>query len=277
MSNLDIEAALRSHRRPDGRYAAPEPHPGDKPDRHKPLHAALAAALREPPDPKHAAEAAQHLIEAFPNCRIGRAAYATGLADIVVDEGIPPCVVRHACRRVRAEAKSLPPLAELRTMMIAESRARLDLLIKVTFFSHQLADARERDMKEAERIAAAAARHGVTLDPGDLVDAWRGITVGWLHQRINLSAMRAGEDFEDADCLIAALEIGRPPEAFHDAAALVPELAEYERKRNEALLTAPEFGTPEGDAWYAQWPAAEEKFADRLAPIVAAFKRAHKL
>jgi len=277
MSNLDIEAALRSHRRLDGRYAAPEPHPGDKPDRHKPLATALAAALREPPDPKHAVEAARHLIDCFPNARVGRDAYASGFGDIVGDEDIPPVVVRHVCRRVRAEAKTLPPLADLRERMLAELRARRDLLAGLESFPRRLAEAERRDIQEAQAIATAAARRGATLPPSDLVDAWRGITVGWLHQRINLSAMRAGEDFEDADCLIGALETGRPPEAFHAAAALAAALADYERRRNEALATAPEFDTPEGDAWYAQWPAAEEKFADSLAPLVAAFRQAFGL
>jgi hypothetical protein len=91
--------------------------------------------------------------------------------------------------------------------------------------------------------------------------------------------MRLCEDvcFEDGDCLIAALETGRPPEAFHAAAALVPDLADYERARNAALATAPEFATPEGNAWDRQWPAPEEKFADRIAPLVAAFRQAHGL
>ena len=61
------------------------------------------------------------------------------------------------------------------------------------------------------------------------------------------------------------------------AAALVPTVADYERARNEALATAPEFGTPEGDAWDRQWPAPKAKFASPIGPIVAAFKRAHAL
>jgi len=274
---LDLEGALRRRRLPDGRYDAPEPAPYDKPDRHKPLAAALRAALAEPPDPEHAREAARHLIDCFPGCRVGKAAYAEGLADVVADEGVPPPVVRYVCRRVRSEARSLPPLAELRAQMLAEMRARQVLLYALQDFPRRLAEAHKRDMEEAARLAAAAARHGAMLPPSDIVDAWRAITEGWLCQRINLSAMRMGEDFEDADCLIAALETGRPPEAFQAAAALVPTVADYERRRNEALATAPEYGTPEGDAWYAQWPAAEEKFADRLAPLVAAFKRAHGL
>jgi len=277
MSNLDIEAALRSHRRPDGRYAAPEPAPHDKPDTYAPLAAALAAALAEPPDPEHAAEAAMRLIGTFPNCRVGRDAYSEGLADVVADEDVPPCVVRHVCRRVRSEARSLPPLAEMRERMVAELRARQVLLSALQDFPRQLAEAERRDIQEAQAIAAAAARHGARLPPSDIVDAWRAITEGWLCQRINLPAMRMGEDFEDADVLIAALEVGRPPEAFEAAAALVPTLADYERRRNEALATAPEYGTPEGDAWYAQWPDPAEKFADRIAPIVGDFKRAHGL
>ena len=275
---LDLEGELRRRLRlPDGRYAAPEPWPYDKPDRHKPLADALAEALREPPDPEHAAEAARHLIDCFPNCRVGKAAYASGLADIVTDENIPPCVVRHACRRVRAEAKSLQTLADLRAQMLAEMRARRDLLAALESFPRRLTEAHKRDTEEAARIAAAAARHGATLAPSDIVDAWRAITVGWLHQRINLWAMRAGESFEDADALMAALETGRPPEAFQAAAALVPTVADYERKRNEALATAPEYGTPESAVWDRQWPAPEEKFRDRIAAIVAAFRQAFRL
>jgi hypothetical protein len=272
----DLEGELRRRRLPDGRYIAPEPTPYDKPDTHAPLARALARALAEPPDPDHAAEAARHLIEAFPGCRVGKAAYSEGLADIVADEGIPPPVVRHVCRRARAEEKSLPPLAVLRTMMLAELRARQTLLCALQGFPRLLAEARKRDMEEAERIAAAAALHGARLPPRDIVDTWRGITEGWLHQRVNLSAMRAGEDFEDADCLIAALEIGRPPEAFEAAAALVPDLAAYERARSAALATAPEPGTPEG-AWDREWPSPETKFAGRIAPLVAAFRKAHGL
>ena len=107
---------------------------------------------------------------------------------------------------------------------------------------------------------------------------WHGVAEGgWLHQRINLWAMRAGESFEDADALMAALETGRPPEAFQAAAALVPTVADYERKRNEALATAPEYGTPESAVWDRQWPAPEEKFRDRIAAIVAAFRQAFRL
>jgi hypothetical protein len=280
---LDLEGELRRRSRlPNGHYAAFDlkPMPYDKADNHAALAAALAAALGEPPDPEHAAEAARHLIEIFPNCRVGKAAYAMGLADIVGDETIPPCVVRHVCRRVRAKAKTLPPLAELRTMMLAELHAREVLLLGLELFPRKLAEGHKRNAEEAERIVAAAARHGVTLEPGDIVFAWRAIADGWLHNRINLSAMRAGragEDFGDADMLMAALETGRPPEAFQTAAVLVPDLAAYERARNAALAIAPKSGTPEGDAWYREWPDPAEKFADRIAPIVAAFRQAHGL
>jgi hypothetical protein len=274
---LDLEGELRRLRLPDGSYAAPEPAPRHKPDHHKPLAAALAEALREPPDQGHAVEAAQHLIECYPGCRVGRVAYASGFADIAVDEDVPPCVVRHVCRLVRASERTLPPLAEMRERMLAELRARRELLAGLESFPRRLAEARKRDAEEAARLAAAAARRGATLEPSDLADAWYAVTEGWLHQRINLAAMHAGEDFEDGDCLIATLETGRPPEAFQAAAALVPDLADYERRRNEALATAPEVGTPEGAVWDRQWPAPEAKFADRIAPIVAAFKQAHKL
>jgi len=275
---LDLEGELRRRLRlPNGCYAAPEPWPYDKPDTFAPLADALRAALAEPPDPEHAAEAALRLIETFPGCRVGRAAYSEGLADIVADEGIPPGVVRYACRRARAEAKSLPTLAEMRDRMLAEQRARQGLLSALQDFPRRLAEARERDAEEAARLATAAARHGATLPPSDIVDAWRGITEGWLCQRINLPAMRAGEDFEDADVLMAALETGRPPEAFEAAVALVPALADYERARSAALPTAPDYGTPECEAWDRQWPAPETKFADRLGPIVAAFRQAHRL
>jgi hypothetical protein len=87
---LDLEHALRDRRCANGGYIAPEPAPHHKPDTYAPL----AAALAEPPDPEHAAEAARHLIKTFPNCRVGKAAYSEGLADIVPEDGIPPCVVR---------------------------------------------------------------------------------------------------------------------------------------------------------------------------------------
>jgi hypothetical protein len=91
-----------------------------------------------------------------------------------------------------ATAKTLPPLADLRERMLAEMRARRDLLAGLESFPRRLAEARKRDAEEAARIAAAAARHGATLEPSDLVAAWYGITEGWLHQRINLPAMHAG-------------------------------------------------------------------------------------
>ena len=275
---LDLERALRDRRCANGEYIAPEPQPGDKPDRHKPLAAALAAALAEPPDPGHAAEAAMRLIECYPNCRVGKAAYSEGLADIVADDAIPPPVVRHVCRRVRSEARSLPPLAELRAQMLAEMRARQSLLYALQDFPRQLAEAERRDIQEAQAIAAAAARHGVPMDPTGLVTFWRGAAVeGWLHQRINLWAMRAGESFEDADCLMETLAIGRPREAFEAAAALVPALASYCRAREAAIPTAPAHGTPESAVWDRMWPMPEAKFADRIAPIVAAFRQAHRL
>jgi len=276
---LDLECELRRRRLANGRYVAPERDPHDKPDHYKPLATELARALAEPPDPDHAAEAARHLIDCYPQCRVGREAYASGLADIISDDGIPPPVVRHVCRRVRAEAKSLPPLAELRERMLAELRARQGLLAGLESFPRKLAEAHKREAAEAERIAAAAARHGATLPPSDIVAAWHGIAYGWLHERVTLAAMRLCEDvcFEDGDCLIAALETGRPPEVFQAAAELVPALAANERARNAALATAPEFGTPEGDAWDCEWPAPEAKFADRIAPLVAAFRQTHKL
>jgi hypothetical protein len=274
---LDLEGELRRLRLPDGRFITPEPAPHHKPDRHKPLAAALAEALAEPPDPEHAAEAARHLIDCFPGCRVGKAAYAEGLADVVADENIPPAVVRFVCRRARAEAKSLPPLAEMRDRMLAEQRARQSLLYTLQDFPRQLAEAERRDIQEAQAIAAAAARHGATLAPSDLVDAWSAITVGWLHQRINLWAMRAGESFEDADCLMETLAIGRPREAFEAAAALVPALASYCRAREAAIPTAPAHGTPESAVWDRMWPMPEAKFADRIGPIVAAFRQAHRL
>jgi len=276
---FDLEGELRRLRLPDGCYDAPEPAPYDKPDRHKPLADALARALAEPPDPEHAREAARHLIDCFPNCRVGKAAYSEGLGDVVADDAIPPPVVRHVCRRVRATAKALPPLAEMRERMLAELRARRDLLARLESFPRRLTEAHKRDAEEAARIAAAAARRGATLEPGDIVAAWRAITEGWLYQRTTLAAMRLSEDvcFEDADCLIAALETGRPPEAFQAAITLLPALAEYERRRNDALATAPEYGTSEGDVWDARWPAPEAKFADRITLIAATFKRAHAL
>ena len=98
-----------------------------------------------------------------------------------------------------------------------------------------------------------------------------------MHQRIDLPAMRAGEDFEDADCVIAALENGGPRQAFEAAAALVPALAAYERAREAAVATAPAPGTPEGAVWDRQWPDPAKKFANRIAPVLAAFKQAHGL
>jgi len=123
---LDLEGELRRRRGGDGRYIAPELEPHRKPDTYALFAAALGEALGEAPDQAHAAEAAWHLIETFPGCRVGKAAYAMGLAHIVGDETIPPCVVRHACCRVRAEAKALPPLAErgevvLRAMATGEA------------------------------------------------------------------------------------------------------------------------------------------------------------
>ena len=170
-------------------------------------------------------------------------------------------------------------LAEMRERMLAELRARRDLLARLESFPRRLTEAHKRDAEEAARIAAAAARRGATLEPGDIVAAWRAITEGWLYQRTTLAAMRLSEDvcFEDADCLIAALETGRPPEAFQAAITLLPALAEYERRRNDALATAPEYGTSEGDVWDARWPAPEAKFADRITLIAATFKRAHAL
>jgi len=279
MSNLDIEAALRSHRRPDGRYIAPEPAPHHKPDTFAPLANALARALTEPPDPEHAREAALHLIDCFPNCRVGKAAYSEGLGDIVTHGGIPPCVVRHVCRRVRAEAKTLPPLADLRERMVGEMRERRNLLARLEVFPRQWAEARKRDAEEAARLAAAAARHGARLEPGDIVDAWRALAEGWLHERATFAALRVCEDVcpEDGDYLFATLETGRPPEAFRAAAALVPDLAEYERERNEALAAAPEVGTPEGDAWDREWLVAETTFASKIAPIVEVSRRAFGL
>jgi len=175
---LDLEGELRRLRLPDGRYAAPEPAPRDKPDAYAAFADALATALAEPPDPKHAAEAALRLIETFPGCRVGKAAYATGLGDVVGDDGIPPCVVRHVCRSVRAEVKALPPLAELRERMLAELRARRDLLARLESFPRRLAEAHKRDMEEAARIAAAAARRGATLPPSDIVATWHRVAEG---------------------------------------------------------------------------------------------------
>jgi len=163
-----------------GFYALdPEPdyHPGFPADR-------LRVALNAPPDPADAEAVALALIGSFPGTRVSALAYAAGLSAIVTDDAIPPAVVRLVCRRVRAEERSLPVLADLRREMVQETNALHRFLKGIETYPTRYAEMEARDLAEAKKIAEEALRGGcVDLDPADIIEIRLYLAPEWLADR----------------------------------------------------------------------------------------------
>jgi hypothetical protein len=275
VQDVDLRDGLARLRWPDGSYHAPEPSPG-APTLAAPL-ATLRDALRRwrgtPPDDAYSFGAVLGLVAVFPGARVDAQGFAQALASIAADERCSPDIVRHVIRHVRATCRTLPSLAEMRDRMLAEMRARNELL---TALNRYEADWRERDQRaraEAERIAERAARHGLAVEPGDVIAAWRGLgDGGWVHDREPDDPPRTVAF--SADYMLAAIERGHPAAVARMAADLLPRLASYSRERAASLAelrarNVPD-DAPEWAAFDAAWPGEESRFAAELGAVADA-------
>jgi hypothetical protein len=275
LQDADLRDGLARRRTPGGVYDAPEPTP-DRADLSAD-DARLMAALRRwkaaPPDPLDAEAVGRALAGSFPGSRVDAAAYAAGLAALAEDDAVDPHVLRHVARRIRAECRSLPPIAEVRERAIAERRARERLLFALDGYGRAWAAAAARELQVAERIAARAADQGCAVAADDVVLMYRALASDeeWLHER-NQSPPR--NDAWIAEWAIRELDRGGPVAAR--AAALVPAIAEAERARSIALAEArarladlPQ-DAPEWQEWDRAWPNVHSRFRVELSDLAEA-------
>lgn len=245
--------------------------------------AALRDALRRwratPTCPADAAAVARGLVGAFPNTRVDAASFAMGLAAVVEDErGLTPDIVRAVARKMRAEKRSLPPIADLRDAMLAEAKARRRLLDDLEDYEPEWQRKHKRERGEAERLAAAAARVGVPITPDELIQGYDALAIGeyWLHD-IDDDCPRSMAYAEDH----IILQIKRAGPHAAQAARLLALFGPYEAARqaalareNERLALTPDgipaANSPQWRAWDAEWPVASERFAEEFASMVAA-------
>jgi hypothetical protein len=272
--DLDLRDGLARLRRPDGSYHAPEPSPG------APTLAAPLATLRDalhrwrdtPPDDGYSFGASLGLVAVFPGARVDAQGFGQALASIAADERVSPDIVRHVIRRVRATCRTLPSLAEMRDRMLAEVRARNELLDALSRYEGDWRELDQRDRADAQRIGERAARHGLHVEPGDIIAAWRGLgDGGWVHER---EPDPPRTDSFIADYMLAAIERGHPAAAARLVADLLPRLASYSRERTAALAEMRARNVldddPEWCAWDTQWPGEEDRFAAELRALADA-------
>lgn len=272
-ADRELHDLLAKVRRLDGTFWPPLPTPAAPSLR--PSDAALLAALRRwratPADAGYAAAVARQLVASYPIVRVGGDAFAAGFADIVADDRISPDIARHVARRVRATERSLPPLAELRDRMLAETRERERLLVALETYEDRWRDHDQLDHAEAARIAERAARHGLHVEPADIVAAWHGLAENWLHDR-DRDPPRT--DSFVIDHALNALAAGIPVAAA--VAALLPRLAAYHRQRAANIAATRDLpeGSAEAAEWYRAWPPEEDRFAAELDAIATALRLA---
>ena len=205
-------------------------------------HAALLAALLRwqatKGDGAYAAAVARSLVGSFPGAWVDAESYASGLAAIVEDDRVSADIVRAVCRKVRAERRSLPPLADLREEMLSEVEHRSSLLARLKDYP--------------ANWLAEEVRHG-----------FYGLSaVGWLHER-EKAPPRTVLYLED-NVVAAILQGGSRAAA---AARLLALVAPHEQAREQALAEAnARFAdlpadAPEWREWGVAWPTAHERFA----------------
>jgi hypothetical protein len=273
VQDADLRDGLARLRRPDGTYHVPEPTPGAP--TLAPALATMRDALRRwrdtPPDDGYSFGATLGLVAVYPNTRVDGQGYAQALASIAADERCSPDIVRLVIRHVRATCRTLPSLAEMRDRMLAEVRARNELLTALNRYEADWRELDQRDRAEAQRIAERAARHGLAAEPGDIAAAWHALAEGWLHER---EPDPPRTDSFIADHMLAALERGHPAAVARLVADLLPALASYHRERCAALAAMRARDLPddaqEWRVWDEQWPGEEDRFAVELRALADA-------
>lgn len=279
LEDTALRDGLTRKRQLSGGYFGISPTP-EHPELRAEDAALLAALLRwrdAAADPAYAAAVARGLVGCFPAARVDAESYAAGLAAIAEDDRISADIVRAVCRRVRAEQRSLPPLADLRKEMLAEVNDRAALLSALAGYRAGWKAERQKEMAEADRVAGAAAAAGVQLDAAAVVDGWYGLSACcWLHERC---AAPARETLYFEDNVIAAVMRGGPHAA--EAARLLALVAPHERAREAALAKARETfnglpnDAPEWREWDAAWPIARNRFAAQCDALADALCLAH--
>lgn len=227
--------------------------------------ALLAALLRwraTNGDGAYAAAVARSLVGSFPGARVDAESYASGLAAIVEDDRVSADIVRAVCRKVRAERRSLPPLADLREEMVSEVEHRSLLLARLQNYRTNWLAERKRETAEATLIAEAAVRAGVQLTAEEVRHGFYGLSaVDWLHER-EKAPPRTVLYLEDN--VVAAILQGGSRAAT--AARLLALVAPHEQAREQALAEAEArfagmpADAPEWREWKVAWPTAHERF-----------------
>ena len=264
---------LKRHRRFDGRgFWRADPEPG------RPFLKAQDVRLRDalrrwretPPDLADARAVGEALASVFPGSRVSVGGYGQGLAAIAEDDALTADIVRAVARRVRAESRTLPPLADLRDQMTAERDARARLLNDLDDYEAAYAAAVERDREAAVPIIAGAAKAGIVLSIDDVIDAWAGMdSVGcWFHER-ERNPKRRNTDYL-AEWIFAAIERATPQ--ARQAAELVQAIAPYERDHMAAWDSRglDDATQAEREAFRVEMPEARTRFAAECDALAAA-------
>lgn len=269
-----LAEGLAKKRRYDGRYWDADLYEGRP--KLLPTDADLLAALKRweatPPDPSDAAAVGEALCGAFPNTRVNASAYGAGLAAIAEDDALTADIVRAVCRRIRAESRTLPPLADLREAMKKEKAARQHLIYDLETYETRYAAAVEKDRAAAAAIVAGAARTGITLSIQDVFDAWHGLDScgrGWFCEREERPERTVAYV---EDWVYLAIERGTPQ--ARQAAELLQAVAPYEREWQAAWdargLDDCDHTDPKRKAFYSEVPEARDRFAAEIAAFAAA-------
>lgn len=266
LSDVELAKGLAHRRSLKGGYwgVSPAPELPELAAADRELLAALRRWRKAEGDGAYTAAVARGLVGSFPNTRVDAEAYAAGLAAIAEDDRVSADIVRAVCRKVRAERRSLPPLADIREELLREVSERGALLAGLEDYRRQWLAEAQREAAEAGRIAEAAARAGVQLTAEDVRDGWRGLSaVGWLHDR-ERTPPRTYLYLEDH--AIAAVLAGGPNATI--AARLLARVAPHERAREAALVEARDRfarlpdDAPEWREWEAAWPVFCERFGE---------------
>lgn len=269
-----LAEGLAKKRRYDGRYWDADLYEGRP--KLLPTDADLLAALKRweatPPDPSDAAAVGEALCGAFPNTRVNASAYGAGLAAIAEDDALTADIVRAVCRRIRAESRTLPPLADLREAMKKEKAARESLIYDLKSYETRYAAAVEKDRAAAAAIVAGAARTGIALTIDDVFDAWHGLDScgrGWFCEREERPERTVAYV---EDWVYLAIERAMPQ--ARQAAKLLQIVAPYERayqaEWNARGLDNHEWNSPAHAAFWAEMPEVRERFASEIAAFAAA-------
>ena len=116
---------------------------------------------------EYARHTARHLVEVFPNARVGVATYAEAMGEDIADYSAD--VIRLVAKRWRATRKSLPTIADMREGCEAEARERWKWR---NHFSGAIAAHEasiQKGQEQAARWAADMAKHGATITAAEIL------------------------------------------------------------------------------------------------------------